>query len=149
MSPERTNMSKQVWRLNLYERPMCFWDYYDLLDDYKKIEPAFRVAKEEEMIGDSVEVRAISLICADLYRHYEKSSLYQQKNTIRFIKKLGGYSFFSVDSGPKLLNKCIRLMKEELHDKDFVKLRNWLNSERQKVDFKVKNLTKMSRKKSK
>lgn len=140
-------MSKQVWRLNLYERPMCFWDYYDLLDDYKTLEPAYRVAKEEEMIADSAQKRALSLICADLYLAYEQNKKYQQKATVRFIRKIGGYPFFSVDSGPKLVNKCLNFLRNELHDKDFAKFRDWLKNDRQIVDFKSKNLTKLSTKK--
>ena len=121
---------KNVWKYNAYERPMGFWDYYDLLDDCGGLVKAMNLAKKEELIEDEDSFIALNLICADMYECYEHDKKYQIKKINPIIRILGGYTELG-GRKERLINYCLSYLKKELHSKDFSKLQNWLRSETQ------------------
>lgn len=121
---------KQVWKYNLYQRPMNFWDYYDLLDDCAGVEAALNLAKKEEMITDDDSFILLNLVCADMYEHFENEKRYHIKKTDQLIKRVGGYT----DLGgrkERFINYCLSFMKKVLYPKDYAKFQSWVRNETQ------------------
>lgn len=115
---------KQVWKYNIYERPIEFWDYYDMLDDYKSLETSYNVATKEPMIYDEPDTIALNLICADLYEHYEHEKKYHIKRTSPLTRVVGYENLGGRKE--RLLNYCLAYMKKILKKKDFEKFTSFV-----------------------